>query len=148
MSRHSQGGDELGNALGSPGLGSSDSESVPMRERVPRAPLPARVEREQRDGQGMSHDDLVAALRAIRGLVHVGQDPANFHFRSRPFLHFHVHTEGTYADVRFGHGDFEPVWASTPQERQALLARVCDHVERLDRVRKSNRRGSRRNRRN
>jgi hypothetical protein len=118
-----------------------------MRDRAPRAPLPARQEREQDDGPGMSHDDLVAALRAIEGLVDVGQDPPNFHFRSRPFLHFHDHAEGTYADVRFGQGDFEPVWASTPQERQQLLARVCDHVERLDRARKPNRPRPRRNRR-
>jgi hypothetical protein len=110
-----------------------------MRERAPRVSLPAPSDREQRDGQGMSHDDLVAALRAIPGLVDVGKDPPNFHFRSRPFLHFHAHPEGTYADVRFGHGDFEPVWATTPLERQALLARVCDHVEHLDRARKSNR---------
>jgi hypothetical protein len=118
-----------------------------MRERVPRVPLPAPSDREQCYGQEMSYDDLVAALRAIPGLVDVGKDPPNFHFRSRPFLHFHVHPEGTYADVRFGHGDFEPVCASTPLDRQALLARVCDHVERLDRARKSNRGRSRRNRR-
>lgn len=87
----------------------------------------------------MSHDDLVAALRSVEGLMDVGGDRPNFHFRSRPFLHFHSPANGTYADVRFGHGDFEPVWASTPQERQELLARVYDHVERLDRSRKSKR---------
>jgi hypothetical protein len=97
--------------------------------------------------EGMSHDDLVEALRAIRDLVDVGQDRPNFQFRSRPFLHFHVDAEGIYADVRFGRGDFEPVPASTPQERQELFARVCDHVERLDRARRPDHPRSRRNRR-
>jgi hypothetical protein len=100
----------------------------------------------EQDAEGMSHDDLVAALRAIDGLVDVGGDRPNLHFRSRPFLHFHDRAEGTYADVRFGQGDFEPVWASTPQERQELLARVWDHVERLGRSRKSSNRRSRRDR--
>jgi hypothetical protein len=87
----------------------------------------------------MSHDELVAALRATEGLVDVGQDPPNFQFRSRPFLHFHTHRDGMYAHVRFGRGGFEPVWCETPPERLALLARVLDHVERLDRTRKTHR---------
>jgi hypothetical protein len=87
----------------------------------------------------MDHDDLVAALRAIDGLVDVGRDPPNFHFRGRPFLHFHRSEEGTYADVRFG-GDFEPVWASSPQERQILLALVWEHVESIQTRRKDRRR--------
>lgn len=87
----------------------------------------------------MSHRDLLAALRAVDGLVDVGQDPPNFHLRGRPFLHFHRSEEGTYADVRFG-GDFEPVWASSPQERQILVALVCEHVESLQALRKDRRR--------
>jgi hypothetical protein len=89
----------------------------------------------------MSHDELVSALRATEGLVDVGQDPPIFQFRSRPFLHFHVHPDGdgVFAHVRFGRGGFEPVWSSTPQERLALLARVMDHVERLDGTRKTHR---------
>jgi hypothetical protein len=114
--------------------------------RESRTPLPARELREAHDGAGISHEDLVAALRAVDGLLEVGRNPPNFQFRFRPFLHFHEHPDGTYADVRFGHGDFEPVWASTPQERLELLARVCDHVERLERSRKSRRRPSRRHR--
>lgn len=86
----------------------------------------------------MTHDELVEALRAVEGLVDVGHDPPNFHFRSRPFLHFHFGDEGTYADVRFG-GDFEPVRASTPRERLELLARVHEHVERVGASRKSRR---------
>jgi hypothetical protein len=95
----------------------------------------------------MSHLDLVAALRAIDGLVDVGIDPPNFQFRSRPFLHFHTSEDGVYADVRFGSGDFEPVWVSTPAERLELLARVTDHVERLGRSTKSDRGRSQRSRR-
>jgi hypothetical protein len=33
----------------------------------------------------------------------------------------------TYADVRFG-GDFEPVTASTPEQREVLLEQVKAHV--------------------
>jgi hypothetical protein len=87
----------------------------------------------------MTHEQLVASLRAVEGLVDVGRDPPNFHFGSNPFLHFHLREEGIYADVRFGNGDFEPVWASTPEEREMLLARVCEHVESLQRTRKSRR---------
>jgi hypothetical protein len=95
----------------------------------------------------MTHQDLVDALRGIDGLDDVGADPPNFQFRSRPFLHFHTSDEGTYADVRFGTGDFEPVWASTAQERLELLARVADHVERVSRSTKATRDRDRRRRR-
>lgn len=96
----------------------------------------------------MTHEQLVAALRAIDGLVDVGIDPPNFHFRSQPFLHFHRSDDGgTYADVRFGGGDFEPVWASNPGEREQLLARVIDHVESLAQARKSDRHRGQRSRR-
>lgn len=87
----------------------------------------------------MNHQDLVDALRGIDGLVDVGVDPPNFQFRSRPFLHFHTDEQGTYADVRFGGGDFEPVPASTPGERLALLAQVADHVERAQHASKTRR---------
>jgi hypothetical protein len=90
-------------------------------------------------------DDLVDALRNIEGLRDVGGDRPNFHFRSQPFLHFHVAPDGReYADVRFGAGPFEPVWASTPAERDALLARVRTHVRRVERTRKSTRAARRR----
>ena len=112
-----------------------------MRSRTPRPPLPPQAESTGGVAFGMSHEELVDALRAIDGLVDVGADPPNFQFRNRPFLHFHTTDEGTYADVRFGTGDFEPVWASTPQERLELLARVSDHVERLTRSTKSDRGG-------
>jgi hypothetical protein len=106
-------------------------ERVPMQTRVPRAQLPFRSGVGSSDRVGMTHEQLLDALRAVDGLLDVGGDPPNFHFRSRPFLHFHMHEDGMYADVRFGNGDFEPIWASTPQEREELLARVSDHVERL-----------------
>jgi len=113
--------------------------------RQPRAPLPPRrvpVSADERadDADGMTHEQLVAALRAVDGLVDVGREHPNFHFRGKPFLHFHSAEAGTYADVRFGSGDFEPVWAAAPRERLELLARVLDHVERVERPRKPSRR--------
>jgi hypothetical protein len=116
-------------------------ETSPMKSRLPRAPLPARGSTEPDDPSGMTHEQLVQALRAIEGLVDVGSDAPNFHLRSRPFLHFHQHDQGMSADVRFGSGDFEAVWVSTPSERQELLARVCDHVEQLRGTRKTKKRG-------
>jgi hypothetical protein len=93
----------------------------------------------------MTHEQLVEALRAIDGLVAVGIDPPNFQLRSQPFLHFHRSDDGgTYADVRFGSGDFEPVWASNPGEREQLLARVIDHVEGIVQARRSDRARARR----
>jgi hypothetical protein len=106
---------------------------------VPRAELPLRTSAASDERIGFTHEQLLAALRAIDGLIDVGHDPPNFHFRDRPFLHFHMHEEGMYADVRFGAGDFEPIWASTPLERQDLLARVSDHVERLQGLKKAKR---------
>jgi hypothetical protein len=89
----------------------------------------------------MSHADLVDALRAMDGLVDVtggADDRPNFHLRHAPFLHFHTDPGGggLYADVRFGGGkaaDFEPVWASTPTDREELLRRVRKHVRRATR---------------
>jgi hypothetical protein len=88
----------------------------------------------------MTHAELVLALRAIDGLVDVAGghgDRPNFHLRRKPFLHFHSDSDGNlYADVRLGGGpaaDFEPVWASTPMEREDLLRRVRKHVRRAAR---------------
>lgn len=89
----------------------------------------------------MSHGQLIDALRDIDELVDVtggGNDRPNFHFRHKPFLHFHTdpHGGGLYADVKLGGGpsaDFEPVWASTPAEREDLLRRVRTHVRRVAR---------------
>lgn len=110
-----------------------------MRERSRRADLPVRSAAVSADGVVMTHEQLLDALRAVDGLVDVGHDSPNFHFRSRPFLHFHLHGEGMYADVRFGNGDFEPIWAATPHERAELLARVAEHVERLQSLKKAKR---------
>ena len=89
----------------------------------------------------MTHVQLGEALRATGGLVDVtggSGDRPNFHLRHRPFLHFHVdpHGGGLCADVRFGGGpaaDFEPIWASTPAEREDLLRRVRKHTRRAAR---------------
>lgn len=95
----------------------------------------------------MTHADLVAALREIDGLRDVGRGThPNFHFRSRPFLHFHFDGAAIRADVRFGGGDFEVAPASTPRERELLLARVRTHVRRVAGERKDRRRSSARRR--
>jgi hypothetical protein len=113
--------------------------------RQPRAPLPPRsdplsADEPAHDADGMTHEQLVAALRSVGGLVDVGREHPNFQFRGKSFLHFHSADAGTYADVRFGSGDFEPMWAASPRERLELLARVLDHVERVKRPRKDRRR--------
>jgi hypothetical protein len=90
---------------------------------------------------GMTHAQLVAALRATDGLRDVtggSDDRPNFHLRHKPFLHFHRDPDGggIYADVKLGGGpsaDFEPVWASTPGEREDLLRRVRKHARRAAR---------------
>ena len=117
---------------------SPSADGEPIRSRAPRAPLPPRDEQPTATVSGMSHEDLVDALRAIGGLTDLGQGSPNFHFRSRPFLHFHDHGDGIYADVRLGR-DFQPVWASTPGERLELLAVVLDHVEHVGRSTKRDR---------
>jgi hypothetical protein len=88
----------------------------------------------------VEHEELVAALRALDGVVDVGVDPPNLHLRGRPFLHFHEGPDGTFADVRLGRGDFEPVPAGTARERLQLFALVGDHVESLARRDKPGRR--------
>ena len=99
----------------------------------PRPPLPAHAQ--VVDSEGMTHAQLVEELRAIDGLVDVtgGRgDRPNFHLRHKPYFHFHrTPDDEIYADVKTGSGpsaDFEPVWASTPAEREALLRRVRKHV--------------------
>jgi hypothetical protein len=77
--------------------------------------------------QGTTFDELAASLRQIDGQRDKGKHPPNFHYRSKPFLHFHNGPDRTYADVRFG-GDFEPVTASTPKHREVLLEQVKAHV--------------------
>jgi hypothetical protein len=89
----------------------------------------------------MTHVELIEALRAVDGLVDVTgghSDRPNFHLRHKPFLHFHTDPDGggVYADVKFGGGplaDFEPIWASTPAEREDLLRRVRRTVRRASR---------------
>ena len=106
--------------------------------RRPRArpPLPSHAHDDNNDG--ITHAQLVEALRAIDGLIDVTGsrgDRPNFHLRNKPYLHFHGTSEGEiYADMKVGGGpraDFEPVWASTPAERQELLRRVRKHVRRV-----------------
>ena len=115
-----------------------------LRPRVPRPSLPAHSAED--DADGLTHDQLVEALRSIDGLVDVGTSHPNFQFRDRPFLHFHDGADGTYADVRLGGGDFAPHWASTAAERAALLDLVERHVRKVGRTRKDDDRTRRRRR--
>ena len=75
----------------------------------------------------MTFDELAPSLRQIDGQRDKAKHPPNFHFRSKPFLRFHNGPGRTYADVRSG-GDFEPVTASTPKQREVLLEQVKAHV--------------------
>jgi hypothetical protein len=107
------------------------------RRRRPRPPLPERQTAEVDGEGGMTQAQLVEALRATDGLVDVtggSGDRPNFNLRRKPFLHFHTDpvSGGLYADVKLGGpaSDFEPVWASTPAEREDLLRRVRKHVRR------------------
>jgi hypothetical protein len=115
-----------------------DEEGDGHRRPRPRPPLPERQTAEV-DG-GMTHAQLVEALRTTGGLVDVtggSGDRPNFHLRRKPFLHFHTDpaSGGLYADVNLGGppSDFEPVWASTPAEREELLRRVRKRVRRVTR---------------
>ncbi|HVB42099.1 MAG TPA: hypothetical protein VNF47_05250 [Streptosporangiaceae bacterium] len=56
-----------------------------------------------------------------------GNAPTGLPLHSKLFLHFHNGPDRAYADVRFG-GDFEPVTASTPKQREVLLEQVKAHV--------------------
>jgi hypothetical protein len=114
-----------------------DDKDDGHRRPLPRSPLPQR-ETAGVDGEsGMTHAQLVEALRATEGLVDVtggSGDRPNFHLRRKAFLHFHTDraSGGLYADVKLGGpgSDFEPVWASTPAERDDLLRRVRKRVRR------------------
>ena len=118
------------------GTGQGDGHRRPL----PRVSVPDHETDDVDAVVGMTHAEFVEALRAIEGLVDVTgghRDRPNFHLRRQPFLHFHVDARsgGMYADVRFGGRgvDFEPVWASTPRERQDLLRQVRGHVRRIAR---------------
>jgi hypothetical protein len=117
-----------------------DDEGDGHRRPGPRPPLPERQTVDVDGDDGMAHAQLVEALRATDGLVDVTGgtgDRPNFHLRHKPFLHFHTDpaSGGLYADVKLGGpvSDFEPVWASTPAEREDLLRRVRKHVRRAAR---------------
>ena len=68
-----------------------------------------------------THEDLLAALRAIDGMRE--RTPGRFYVRSRPFLHFHGMLEERCADLRTG-ADWERLPAATARDRAALVKRV------------------------
>ena len=94
-------------------------------KRTKRAPLPPRTPGD--DVSEFSHEDLLNELHLIEELVDVGHN--NFHFKGKPFLHFHQNEEGIYADVKLGGHDFEPIWAESSHEKRSLLGKVYDYVE-------------------
>lgn len=116
-----------------------DEKGDGHRRPRPRPPLTERQTAEVDGEGGMTHAQLVEALHATDGLVDVtvgSADRPNFNLRHKPFLHFHTDPASgdLYADVKLGGGpasDFEPVWASTPAEREDLLRRVRKRVRRV-----------------
>src|SRR5258708_21441941 len=114
-----------------------DEPSDGRRRPRPRPPLPERVAEEIEDEEGMTHVELIEALRAVDGVVDVtgghGARP-NFHLRHKPFLHFHTDPNGggRYADVKLGRpaADFERLGASTPADAETLLPRAPHHRRR------------------
>jgi hypothetical protein len=66
-------------------------------------------------------EPFLARLRAVPGLVERKQGV--FYVRSKAFLHFHEDPSGMHADVRLG-PEFTRVRAETPEEQDALLARI------------------------
>lgn len=75
----------------------------------------------------LGFEDFVDALRRVEGLRDRGKNFPNFHYKSKPFLHFHDGPNGPFADVRFG-DEFEPWPLATPTDRRALLQAVRDHI--------------------
>jgi len=65
---------------------------------------------------------MVTALRAIDGLTE--KSPGSFYRRSRGFLHFHVHGDDMYADVKLTGDEFERVRVTTKAEQRKLVAAV------------------------
>ena len=60
----------------------------------------------------MTFDELVASLRQIDGQRDKGKHPPDFHFRSKPFLHFHLRRRPARPGLRGGHriNAEETVW--------------------------------------
>jgi len=68
-------------------------------------------------------EPMLTELRAVDGLTE--KSPGSFYRRSKGFLHFHIHGDDVYADVRLDPaGDFERRRATTKAEQRALVAAV------------------------
>jgi hypothetical protein len=66
---------------------------------------------------------LLDQLRGIDGLVE--RTPGSFYRKSRGFLHFHIHGDDVFADVRLDdEGDFDRVRVTTKSEQRALVRAV------------------------
>jgi hypothetical protein len=65
---------------------------------------------------------LLDELRRIDGLVEKNQGV--FHRGSKAFLHFHVHDDDFYADVRLDGTAFARMRVTTKSEQRALLSAI------------------------
>jgi hypothetical protein len=72
-----------------------------------------------------THEDLLAALRAVPGLAERGKVPGHFYRGSRALLHFHGSGSDRTADLKEADGSWTRLPAATPGERAALLAEVA-----------------------
>jgi hypothetical protein len=65
---------------------------------------------------------VLAELRALDGLVE--RTPGSFYRKSKGFLHFHVHGDDIYADVKLDGVTFERRRVTTRAEQRALVRSV------------------------
>jgi hypothetical protein len=73
-------------------------------------------------------EDLLAAVRTRPELTE--RKRGTFYRKSSAFLHFHEDPAGLFADVKLTK-DFERFPVNTPEERQALAARVAATLDAL-----------------
>jgi len=71
-------------------------------------------------------EPLLEQLRAIDGLRE--RKRGSFMVKSRPFLHFHVHSDEFFADVRLA-DDFERFPATTATQQRALVKTIKGALE-------------------
>jgi hypothetical protein len=67
-------------------------------------------------------DSLLEQIRAFDGLTEKG--PGRFYRKSQAFLHFHVHGDELFADVRLAPGPFTRLPATTAAQQRTLVAKI------------------------
>jgi hypothetical protein len=65
---------------------------------------------------------MVVQLRTVEGLTE--KKPGTFYRGSRAFLHFHIHGDDVYADVRLSGDEFERLRVTTRAEQRSLVSAV------------------------